>query len=81
MLFWDMAKQTKVAANDDDNAAFGWKEDSKVSMKLGPVDIAEILMVLTGKKAKVGKDGGSSVWRVPHQRLEKAFGVQEQGKS
>src|SRR5689334_21244493 len=57
MLFLEMAKQTKVAENDDDDAAFGWKDDSKVVMKLGPVDIAEMLMVVTGKKAKVGQDG------------------------
>src|SRR5687767_6502962 len=58
MLFLEMAKQVK-APEGSENSAFGWKDkETKVVMKLGQTDIAEILMVLTGKKQTVGTGKG-----------------------
>jgi len=55
-LFWVSAKQTGVDANG--NASFGWGDDTKnVTLKLGEVDIGEILAVLTGQKDQSGAKG------------------------
>lgn len=48
ILFLVVAKQTGVDAND--NATFGWKEDSKITVKLEATDIGELLSVLERRK-------------------------------
>lgn len=55
MLFWEMAPQT--GTDDNDNASFDWKakdkETKSVLIKLGIVDVAEILLFLHGRKKEV----------------------------
>ena len=50
-LFLEMASQLPTK-DENDNAIFGWKD--KISFKLGPVDIAELLLVLHGIKNGAG---------------------------
>ncbi len=52
-LFWETTTQTGTDANG--NASFGWKEKEKtITFKLGEVDVAELLLVLKGKKEYAG---------------------------
>ncbi|KKM05111.1 hypothetical protein LCGC14_1757380 [marine sediment metagenome] len=52
LLFLEMAAQTNKQ-DTKGNALFDWK--SKIAFKLGTVDIGEILCVLIGKQAGVGR--------------------------
>jgi hypothetical protein len=58
MLFLEIAKQLGVDSND--NAKFDWAGNAEthtgfsVTMKLGCVDVGEILCVLLGQKTQVG---------------------------
>jgi len=51
-LFWVAAKQTGV--DDNKNARFGWQDPaSSATMKIGMIDVGEILLALRGKKEEV----------------------------
>lgn len=53
MLFLEGTQQTGV--DDNDNASFGWKDKEKtVVMKLGLVDVGELLAVVNGVKSGAG---------------------------
>jgi hypothetical protein len=55
-VFWVSAQQTGTDAND--NASFGWEDEAKrVTLKLGEVDLGEILAVLNNKKDVAGAVG------------------------
>lgn len=57
-VFWVSAKQTGTDAND--NASFGWSdEDKNVTLKLGEVDLGEILAVLNNEKVITGATEGN----------------------
>jgi len=57
-VFWVSAKQTGTDAND--NASFGWSDDDKsVTLKLGEVDLGEILAVLNNEKVITGAVSGN----------------------
>lgn len=56
-IFWVSTQQTGTDAND--NASFGWEDEKKqVTLKLGEVDLGEILAVLNGKKTVAGVTDG-----------------------
>lgn len=48
LLFFDAVKQIGTDANE--NATFAWKDPSKITMKLEPTDVGEILAVINGLK-------------------------------
>tara|TARA_R110000765_G_scaffold142217_3_gene243376 strand:+ start:5601 stop:6101 length:501 start_codon:yes stop_codon:yes gene_type:complete len=51
-LFWVSANQTGVDENK--NARFGWQEPTgSATMKIGMIDIGEILLALRGKKEEI----------------------------
>jgi hypothetical protein len=53
-LFLSMTNQTGYD-KENDNALFGWQEDGKnITMKLGPPDVGDMLLVLSGRKEYVG---------------------------
>lgn len=52
-VFWVSAKQT--GTDENDNASFAWKDNAQnVTIKLGEVDLGEILAVLNEKKSQSG---------------------------
>ncbi len=54
LVFWVSAKQTGVDANG--NASFGWDDPTKnVTIKLGEVDLGELLAVFAGAKPNTGQ--------------------------
>jgi hypothetical protein len=53
-VFLQMASQTNQK-DANGNATFNWKENRDV-FKLGEIDIAEILTVLEGRKAGIGRE-------------------------
>lgn len=57
LVFWTTAQQLEKS-NDPKNAAFAWSNENRlVRFKLEAVDIAEILLVLRGKKESAGAKG------------------------
>lgn len=61
MMFWVGANQTGKDAKG--NASFGWKKEnsevhSSVTIKLGDLDVGELLAVLNGLKEEVGTGKG-----------------------
>lgn len=52
LCFWSLAKQCG-------DKKFGWKEKDKyVNIKLGEIDICDVISVLSGLKSEVGPGGG-----------------------
>lgn len=63
MFFLTVTKQTGVS---DGNASFGWEQaGSVINMKLGEVDLGELLTVLNGLSGAAGKDGKGLFHKTP----------------
>ncbi len=66
LIFWVSSKQTGMDANE--NASFGWDDDDKqVTIKLGEVDLGEILAVLNNQKDATGGSVGTYAGKLFHK--------------
>ena len=74
MLFLTMGSQTGIDSNG--NAAFGWTDESKnIIMKLGILDIGELLSVLRGIKSYVGESNNREDGKGLYHETEKGNSV------
>lgn len=66
LVFWVSSKQT--GTDNNGNASFGWSDEEKqVTLKLGEVDIGEMLTVLNGKKEATGGTTGTYAGKLFHK--------------
>lgn len=60
-MFWIGAKQN--GTNKDGHATFGWTDkNNTVNIKLGQIDVGEILAVINGKKGHVGREANKGLF-------------------
>lgn len=76
MIFWEAAPQLSIDENS--NATFDWasqenKEGKSITMKLGMVDLGEILAVLNGRKDFVGTKKDQGLFHKTDESHNKGF--------